>query len=140
MFYNIKIVVLLTAIIILNECKPNKLRCSNFCQEGIAIDYEDSSQQGMTYKHSNQLKYSISLIYYLFQQIELASTCKELGFKCETDFAEGYSDEPSDEPSDDLKLSMGRLKTNLSGEIEFLANEQQDDESLKPTAIDVQVG
>ena len=49
-----KIVLLLTTIINLNECKPecNVLRWKSFCEEGLAIDYEDISQLGMTYKHS----------------------------------------------------------------------------------------
>ena len=64
MFCYMKIVVLLTTIITLNECKPDVLRCKSFCDEGLAIDYEDSSLLGMTYKH---LEYFIQLIDYLFQ-------------------------------------------------------------------------
>ena len=51
MFYYMKIVVLLSTVITLNECKPDALKCKSFCEEGLAIDYEDSAQLGMTYKH-----------------------------------------------------------------------------------------
>ena len=49
-----KIVLLLTTIITLNECKPecNVIRWKSFCEEGLAIDYEDKSQLGMTDKLS----------------------------------------------------------------------------------------
>ena len=132
-----KIVVLLTTIIIINECKPNVQRCANFCLEGIAIDYEDSL--GMTYKHLNKVEWFIQLINYLFWQIELASSCKELGITCEPGLADDYLDKSSD----DLEFSVERLKTTLGDKTESLANganEQQNDESLKPTAIDVHVG
>ena len=52
-------------------------------------------------------------------------------------------EEDLDKSSDDLEFSVERLKTTLGDEIESLANEaneQQNDESLKPTAIDVHVG
>ena len=118
-----KIVVLLSTVITLNECKPDALRCKSFCEEGLAIDYEDSAQLGMTYKHLNKVKYFIKLIKYLFQQIELASTCKELGLTCEPDFAGTYSEEDSKE----LKLVSFANR----------ANKQETDKSLKST---VQVG
>ena len=120
-----KTVVLLTTIITLNECKPDVLRCKSFCEEGLAIDYEDLFQLSMmTYKH---LKYVLRILYnlmdYLFQQIEMVFTCRKLGILCDPDFAENYSGEDSKE----LKLI-------------FSANKQQDDGSLKSTAINVQVG
>ena len=62
MFCYTKIVLLLTTIITLNECKPecNVLKWKSFCEEGLAIDYEDISQLGMTYKHS---KYLLRILY-----------------------------------------------------------------------------
>ena len=66
------------------------------------------------------------MIDYLFQQIELASTCKELGISCEPDFAENYSDEDSKE----LKLMS----------LANRPNKLQNDGNLKSTAINVQVG
>ena len=120
-----KIVVLLTTIITLNECKPDMLRCKSFCEEGLAIDYEDLFQLSMTYKHLKYLEYFIQLIDYLFQQIEMVSTCKKLGFLCEPDFAENYSGEDSKE----LKL------VSLANK----ANKQQNDGILKSTAISAQV-
>ena len=121
-----KIVVLLTTIITLNECKPDMLRCKSFCEEGLAIDYEDLFQLSMTYKHLKYLEYFIQLIDYLFQQIEMVFTCKKLGILCEPDFAENYSGEDSKE----LKL------VSLANS----ANKQQNDGTLKSTAINVQVG
>ena len=121
-----KIIVLLSTFITLYECKPDALKCKSFCEEGLAIDYEDTAQLGMIYKHFNKVEYVIQLIDYLFQQIELASECKELVPSCEPDFAGGYSDEGSKE----LKLMS----------LENESNEQQKDGSLKSTSINVQVG
>ena len=62
-----------------------------------------------------------------------------MGVTCEPGLADDYLDKSSD----DLEFSVERLKTTLGDEIESLANEaneQQNDESLKPTAIDVHVG
>ena len=56
MFCYMKIVVLLTTIITLNECKPDVLICKSFCEEGLAVDYEDSFKLGMTYKHLKYLQ------------------------------------------------------------------------------------
>ena len=56
----------------------------------------------------------------------MVSACKKLGLLCEPDFAENYSGEDSKE----LKLIFPANK----------ANKQQDDGSLKSTAINVQVG
>ena len=70
----------------------------------------------------------------MFQQIELASSCKELGVTCEPGLADDYLD--------DLEFKVERLNTTLGDETESLANganEQQNDESLKPTAIYVHV-
>ena len=69
MFCYMKIVVLLTTIIIINDCKPNVQRCANFCLEGIAIDYEDSL--GMTYKHLNKVLYSVDKLFVLANRIGL---------------------------------------------------------------------
>ena len=63
---------------------------------------------------------------YLLQQIEMVFTCKKLGILCEPDFAENYSGEDSRE----LKL------VSLANS----ANKQQNDGTLKSTAINVQVG
>ena len=75
----------------------------------------------------------------MFPQIELASSCKELGITCESGLAEDYLDKSLD----DLEFSVERLKTILGEETDSLANvanEQQYDEILKPTATHAHVG
>ena len=68
MFCYMKLVVVLTTIIILIECKPNVQRCANFCLEGIAIEYEDSL--GMTYKQGRIL-YSVDKLFVSTNRISL---------------------------------------------------------------------